>query len=220
MNRGSSQTQISVTCLFVVQSLLLFCCGEAGVTTNGSDNFAVSSDRLDAARVAVFVLRATRPADIQAQPDVFVDLPSHQELNESAMIRILASREKPLRCSCVLESGSLMIRCERADDREGLTSSRGSGDLRLHGLRPLTTRERPKSLGDQTRILLRAGDHQSLVTTLATLQQFQRDYSIAHASALDEPTTAEMSAGISVVYRIWPSTGWILEGPNLRIEGR
>jgi hypothetical protein len=135
------------------------------------------------------------------------------------MVQVLASREKPLRCSCVVEGDSMMIRCEQAKQGESLFSSGGSGELRLQGLHAFTAGERRKSLSDEARILLRAGDD-SLVTTLAILHEFQRDYSIAHASALDEPTTAETDAGIIAVYRIWPSTGWILEGPNLRIEGR
>ncbi len=183
----------------------------------GLEHSSNRPDAAEAARVAVFVLRATLDENTRERLNEFVLPPSSKRLDERAMIQDLVSREKPLRCSCLVRESVIVIRCDGvavADQQNEL-----SDHSRLHGLHDTLAGEQSQLAPDKVGVIVRAGN-ESLVTTLAVLNRFQQEYSIAHASAVEEPTALERRSGIAAVYTIWPSVRWVLQGPDVQIEGR
>jgi hypothetical protein len=182
-----------------------------------------SAEVAEAARVALFVMQGIQQ-DTALELNGFVFPPSAERIDAHAALQVLMSRPKPLRCSCRVENGNLAISCENLIEAElpgrlPELQNRWWESVRLRGLSDIVGAETLVRSIDTIRILLRSRDD-SYITTAAGLNRFDRDYSIAHTSAIERPAEAERGAGISAVYGIWPSVAWVLKGPHLKLEGR
>ncbi|MGH7429363.1 MAG: hypothetical protein ACREJ4_13560 [Candidatus Methylomirabilaceae bacterium] len=179
--------------------------------TLSPDNLRMDS----AARIALFVLRATAGGSRVSGGAKFAFIPSTHRLGENEAREALARFEKPVTCAAQLADDTILVRCNSNEEPRLVELHEQVFGEHLRTLQEHVA-GRHRALSDDDLILLRAGED-TLLTTVRNLAQFQHDYFISYASRIDEPGAAALSLGAVAEYSLWPTAAWTLGGSDVTL---